>query len=81
MEDDKLFKKHLDNFNRIILDLKSIDVKIDDEDQAIILLSFLPKPFEHFADTMLYRKATLSTDEVKAALNSKENQGGNDSGS
>ena len=81
MEDDKPFKKNLDEFNRIFLDLKSIDVKIDDEDQAIILLSFLPKPFDHFADTMLYRKATLSMDEVKAALNSKENQGENDSGS
>ena len=79
MEDEKPLKKHLDDFNMIILDLKSIDVKIDDEDQVTTLLSSLPKRFEHFVDTMLYRKATLSIDEVKAALNSKENQRENDS--
>ena len=75
MEDDKLLKKQLDNFHRIIIDLKSINIKIDDEDQAIILLSFLPKRFEHFANIMLYKKATLSMGEVKAALNSKKIKG------
>ena len=79
MEDDKPLKKHLDDFNRIVLDLKSIDIKIDDEDQAIILFSSLPKRFDHFVDTMLYGKATLSMDEVKAMLNSTKNQRENDS--
>ena len=79
MEDNKPLKIHLDDFNRIILDLKNINIKIDDEDQAIILLSSLPKRFQHFVDTMLYGKTTLSMDEVKVALNSKENQWENDS--
>jgi len=79
MEEEKPLKKHLDDFNRIILDLNSIDVKVEDEDQAIILLSSFPKQFEHFFDTMLYGKATLSMVEVKATLNSKESQRENDS--
>nr|KYP33977.1 Retrovirus-related Pol polyprotein from transposon TNT 1-94 [Cajanus cajan] len=41
MEEEKSLKKHVDDFNKIVLDLKSIDVKIDDEDQAMILLSSL----------------------------------------
>nr|KYP61706.1 Retrovirus-related Pol polyprotein from transposon TNT 1-94 [Cajanus cajan] len=79
MEEEKSLKKHVDDFNKIILDLKSIDVKIDDEDQAIILLSSLPKRFEHFVDTMLYGKASLIMAEVKATLNSKEIQRNGDS--
>ena len=32
MQEDKPIKEHLDDFNKIVLDLKNIDVKIDDED-------------------------------------------------
>lgn len=74
MDEGKLLKKQMDDFNKIDLDLKSIDDKIDDEDQAIILLSSLPKRYEHFVDTMLHGKESLTMAEVKAALNSKEPQ-------
>ena len=64
--------KHLDDYNKIILDLNNLGVKIEDEDQAIILLSSLPKMYEHFVDTILYGKEPLTMTGVKAALNSKE---------
>lgn len=48
-------------------------VKIE-EDQAIMLLSYLPEVCEHFVDTMMYGKQTLKMNEVKLALNSKELQ-------
>ncbi|KAM6542471.1 hypothetical protein CsatB_006918 [Cannabis sativa] len=80
MDETRELRRHLDDFNKIILDLNNLGVKIDDEDQAIILLSSLPKMYEHFVDTILYGKDTLTMTEVKAALNSKEIQKKGDEG-
>ena len=74
MVEVKELRKHLDEFNKIVLELNNIGVKIDEEDQGIILLSSLPKSFEHFVDTILYGKETLTMADVKSALNSKEIQ-------
>ncbi|KAJ9697554.1 hypothetical protein PVL29_009400 [Vitis rotundifolia] len=57
-----------------MLNLNSTGVKIKEEDHTIILLSSLPKLYEHFVDTMLYGKQTLTMTEVKTPLNSKELQ-------
>ena len=74
MNDGKDLRRHLDYFNRIMLDLTGIGAKIEEEDHTIILLISLHKIYENFVDTMLYGKQTLTMAEVKAALNSKELQ-------
>lgn len=65
-------KDHLDKFNRIILDLKNVDVKVEDEDQALILLRLLPTSHDYFVNTLLYKRDSLSSKDIKASLNSKE---------
>ena len=54
MEEGSLIKEHIALFNKIILDLKSIEIKTEDEDQAILLLCSLPASFENLVDTMLF---------------------------
>nr|GEY88133.1 retrovirus-related Pol polyprotein from transposon TNT 1-94 [Tanacetum cinerariifolium] len=67
----KIFE-HIDEFKIIILDLANIEVKIDDEDLALLLLTFLPASYEHFVDTLLYGREDITLEDVMATLNSKE---------
>jgi hypothetical protein len=66
------FKDHLDEFNRVILDLQIVNVKFEYEDQDLILLYLLPPSYDHFIDTLLYGRDNLSLEYFKASLNSRE---------
>nr|GEX30144.1 retrotransposon protein, putative, Ty1-copia subclass [Tanacetum cinerariifolium] len=57
--------------DKIVLDLSNIEVKFEDEDLALLLLTSLPASYEHFVDTLLYEGEELTLD-VTATLNSKE---------
>ncbi|GKD25078.1 retrovirus-related pol polyprotein from transposon TNT 1-94, partial [Tanacetum coccineum] len=64
--------EHIDEFNKIVLDLANIEVKFEDEDLALLLLTSLPASYEHFVDTLLYGREALTLEDVMATLNSKE---------
>nr|GEW14174.1 retrovirus-related Pol polyprotein from transposon TNT 1-94 [Tanacetum cinerariifolium] len=72
MSENTQVKDRLDTFNHIILDLQGVGVKVDDEDQALILMCSLHGSYENFVDTMLYGRTTISVNDVKDALLSKE---------
>nr|GEX42753.1 retrovirus-related Pol polyprotein from transposon TNT 1-94 [Tanacetum cinerariifolium] len=64
---------HLDEFNTILIDLKNLDVDIDDEDKVVLLVISLPASYKHFKEIILYgNRKTLSVDDVKSALLSKQ---------
>nr|GEY88863.1 retrovirus-related Pol polyprotein from transposon TNT 1-94 [Tanacetum cinerariifolium] len=67
--------EHIDEFNKIILDLANIKVKFEDEELALLLLTSLPASYEHFVDTLLYGREALTLEDVVATLNSKEIKG------
>jgi len=72
MNDQKSIDENVDEFTKLVSDLENLDVKIDDEDQAIFLLNSLPKAYEQLCDTLKYGRETLTLDEVVSAAYSKE---------
>ncbi|GJZ62217.1 hypothetical protein Tco_0618354 [Tanacetum coccineum] len=63
---------YIDEFNKLILDLVNIDIEIEDEDQALMLLTSLPSSYENFMETLLYERESLTMEDVLATLNSRE---------
>ena len=54
------------------MDLRNLDVKVDDEDAALILLVSLPSSYENFVESFVVGKDSLTLEEVKAALHTRE---------
>lgn len=61
-------RTHLNEFKKIIMDLKNIEVKVDDDDQTLLLLCSLPPSYEHFITTLFYGKDVIFMEDVKASL-------------
>ncbi|KAH9751241.1 Integrase catalytic domain-containing protein [Citrus sinensis] len=64
--------EHIDEFNKVCDELETIDEGLSDESKALLLISSLPKLYEHFVDASLYERQTLSLEEVKSALGTKK---------
>jgi len=72
MNEGTVVLEHLNFFNKVISGLLVIDVKIDEEDKALILLSSFSESYNHIVTTILYSKETLILEEVTSTLLSNE---------
>ena len=68
----KSIDENIDEFTKLVVDLESLCVKIEDEDQAVILLNSLPKVFDQLRDTLKYSKDLLSLEGVVSAIHAKK---------
>ncbi|KHN00194.1 hypothetical protein glysoja_034725, partial [Glycine soja] len=68
--------EQLADFNKILDDLENIEVKLEEEDKALLL----PNSFEHFKDAILYGKdQDITLEEVQTSIRTKEMQKQQDS--
>nr|GEX34678.1 zinc finger, CCHC-type [Tanacetum cinerariifolium] len=68
--------EHIDEFNKIVLDLSNIEVKFKDADLALLLLTSLPASYEHFVDTLLYGREAMTLEDVMATLIQRKSKKG-----
>ena len=64
---------HITKFNKCVTQLLSVKIKINKENQIIILLASLPKSYEAIMITLLIGKTTLTLGEKSMALLEIEN--------
>lgn len=59
MDESKTIEASMNEFNKTVLDLEELEVKIDEEDKAVILLNSLPKSLKNFKETLKYGRGPL----------------------
>lgn len=71
--------ENINEFNMIITQLWGLEVKIQEEDKALMFLSSFPPLYEHLVTPLIYWKDTLEIKEVTATLlSSKIRKTGNE---
>lgn len=72
MQKGTLFKDHMDQLNFIILYLCNIDIKVEDEDVALILIVSFPVTDRSFMESFVVGKYSFYLDEVRSTLHTRE---------
>ena len=68
MKEGTSILQHLIAFNRILSDFLALDVKLEEEDKALLLLSSLPSTYNHLPTTIMYCKDTVELQDVRQML-------------
>jgi len=73
MHEGTPIKSHIAKFFCIINDLDKIEVKIEDKNQALLLLCSLPSSYKRFREAIIYGgKSTIKVNEVNEHLLNKD---------
>jgi hypothetical protein len=72
MQEGTQLREHLEQSNTLLLELRNIDVKIEDEDAALILLVSLPLSYENFVQSFIVGRDSVTLEEVRSSLHSRE---------
>src|SRR3954465_2689939 len=64
--------QHLNLFNKIVSDLLALEVKLEEEDKALLLLCSLPPSYDHLVTTIMYGNKTLELEDGRAVLINNE---------
>ena len=73
MHEGTPIKSHIAEFSYTINNLDKIEVKIEDEDQSLLLLYFLPSSCKSFREVIIYEdKSRIKVNEVKKYLLNKD---------
>ncbi|MBA0877203.1 hypothetical protein Goshw_025025 [Gossypium schwendimanii] len=68
MNECEHLRDHITQFVNLLNDLNNVEVHINDEDQAMLLLCSLPPSYKSFRETLIYDKDNLSFKDVKGHL-------------
>ena len=72
MDEGEDVARHIQQFNRMSMDLLNIRVNIKEEDKSLLLLHSLPRSFDPLVMMLLYGKETLVYEEIVSVLRSNE---------
>ena len=63
-----IISSHIDEFNKLIVDLLNLDETFKDEHKAMLLIGSLPDELDYLCITLIHGKEKLSFEEVCSAL-------------
>ena len=70
--ENKSLSEQLDQFAKFVDDLENVEVKLEEEDEAIVLLNALPSSYEQLKDALLYgRDKSITLLEVQTTLKTR----------
>ncbi|GJZ54372.1 hypothetical protein Tco_0609257 [Tanacetum coccineum] len=81
LEEGSNLHDHINSFKQLVCQLANVDDAIKDEEQALLMLSSLPKSYKLFVHAMLIGRTTLTFEDVLNALRDNERMTRNDSSS